>query len=75
MYRESTQAGATVLFLPPYSPDRMPIEIFWAKIKGFASRLSIDTQAKFDNAIDLAMRTISTDNCIGWIKHCGYPIR
>ena len=69
------RAGAIVLFLPPYSPNRMPIEKFWAKIKRFARRLLIDTRAKFDSANDLAMRTISSDSCIGWIKHCGYTIR
>lgn len=27
------QAGCEVLFLPPYSPDLNPIEIFWANFK------------------------------------------
>ena len=26
-------AGCSVLFLPPYSPDLNPIEIFWANFK------------------------------------------
>ncbi len=27
------QAGCHILFLPPYSPDLNPIEIFWANFK------------------------------------------
>lgn len=27
------QAGCRILFLPPYSPDLNPIEIFWANFK------------------------------------------
>ena len=34
--------GATVIFLPPYSPDLNPIEKMWSKIKqilrGFKAR-------------------------------------
>jgi hypothetical protein len=26
-------AGAEPVFLPPYSPDRIPIEMMWSKIK------------------------------------------
>jgi len=28
-------AGATLLYLPPYSPDFNPIELWFAKLKGF----------------------------------------
>ena len=27
------QAGCRILFLPPYSPDLNPIELFWANLK------------------------------------------
>ena len=40
--RCDNQMGATVIFLPPYSPDLNPIEKMWSKIKqilrGFKAR-------------------------------------
>ena len=33
------QAGAHVLYLPPYSPDFNPIEMLWSKL-GFAEKVS-----------------------------------
>src|SRR5437762_11432211 len=31
-------AGASLLYLPPYSPDLNPIEQFFAKLKGYCAR-------------------------------------
>jgi transposase len=42
-----THAGATRLYLPPYSPDLNPIELCFAKLKTIvrAARLSHDRDA------------------------------
>ena len=32
------KAGCMVLFLPPYSPDLNPIEVFWANFKKTVQR-------------------------------------
>ena len=32
--------GASVLFLPPYSPELNPIELAWAKLKHFVKKRS-----------------------------------
>jgi transposase len=50
--------GATVLFLPPYSPEFNPIERAWAKLKDFVRRLPTLTRAAFDSAIASAMDAV-----------------
>ena len=44
-------AGCTLLFLPPYSPDLNPIEIFWANFKA-KIRCVIRQFTKLSEAID-----------------------
>jgi transposase len=38
------QAGATVLFLPAYSPDLNPIEKMWSKVKACLRSAEARTQ-------------------------------
>lgn len=66
------QAGAEVLFLPPYSPEFNPIEKAWAKLKQLLRRASTLTRDAFDNAVARAIDTINFDDIIGWIRHAGY---
>jgi transposase len=49
-------AGCSILFLPPYSPDLNPIEIFWANLKAKIRRI-IDACASLQQAVDLAFRS------------------
>ncbi len=46
-------AGCRLLFLPPYSPDLNPIEIFWANLKA-KIRASISIFSTLSQAIDHA---------------------
>lgn len=41
------QAGHTLLYLPPYSPDFNPIEKKWAQIKSLRKKLSCSIQKLF----------------------------
>lgn len=67
-------AGATILFLPPYSPEWNPIEKVWAKLKEFVRRKSTDTRDLFDDAVAEAMGMISRADLRAWFAHCGYKI-
>jgi transposase len=68
------QVGASVVFLPPYSPDLNPIEKLWSKLKESVRRQITDTREMFDNAVARAIDTITNSDLFGWISHCGYRI-
>jgi transposase len=66
------QAGAEVLFLPPYSPDLNPIEKMWSKVKAFLRSVEARTQAALIEAIGLALQTVTAQDAINWFASCGY---
>lgn len=68
------QAGAEVLFLPPYSPDLNPIEKMWSKIKNSLRSSAARDYPKLIKAIALALDKISIEDTIGWFASCGYNI-
>lgn len=73
--RAAIQAvGATILFLPPYSPEFNPIERAWAKLKDFIRRLPTLTRDDFDDAVASAMDAISADDVHGWTAFAGYDL-
>jgi len=65
-------SGAELLYLPPYSPDFNPIELMWSKIKAHLRKSKARTWDALVQAIADALKTITTEDCIGWFKHCGY---
>jgi len=67
-------AGATVLFLPPYSPEFNPIERAWAKLKDYVRRLDTLTREAFDAAIAAAIDHVSLLDISGWTRHAGYDL-
>lgn len=71
--REAIEAqGATVRYLPPYSPDYNPIEKLWSKLKEAIRRACTDTRERFDQAVAAAMDSITATDLAGWFRHCGY---
>lgn len=66
-------AGATLLYLPPYSPDFNPIENMWSKVKQFLKSVAARTFDALCDAIAEALRLVTPDDCVGFFNHCGYP--
>ena len=66
--------GATVLFLPPYSPEYNPIETAWAKLKEILRRLPTLSRDAFDDAVSAAMTAVSTADVRAWSLHAGYSL-
>ena len=65
-------AGATVRYLPPYSPDFNPIEPMWSKVKGVLRSLAARTVEGLHDAIGTALATVTPTDCAGFFRHCGY---
>ena len=66
--------GASVLFLPPYSPDLNPIELMWSKMKAILRKLKIRSKELLDDAIAFALDSISISDIAGWFRHDGYAL-
>jgi transposase len=64
--------GATVCFLPPYSPDLNPIEKMWSKVKAFLRKAKARTLDALLEAIHDALRSVTASDVLGWFKECGY---
>lgn len=65
------EAGCWVVFLPTYSPDLNPIELAWSKIKQFLRKVEARTRDALEEAIALAIETITSQDAANWFKHCG----
>lgn len=67
-----TQAGATVLFLPAYSPDFNPIEKMWSKVKTLLRSAEARTPQELVHAIGRALIQVTAKDALGWFVSCGY---
>ena len=65
-------AGATLLLLPPYSPDFNPIEQAISKVKGVLRKLARRTVDALFDAIGEALASVGSDDARNYITHCGY---
>jgi transposase len=69
---ESVQA--TLLPLPPYSPDFNPIEQCWSKLKERLRATEARTREALEQAITRAFASITATDARGWFQHCGYRL-
>jgi transposase len=65
-------AQATLMFLPPYSPDLNPIEQLWSKVKTFLRRAKARTEEGLYEAIGAALKTVTAEDAINWFSCAGY---
>ena len=67
-------AGASVIYLPPYSPDFNPIEMMWSKMKAYLRKIKARTKGLLENAIADALKHVTTSDILGWFNENGYTI-
>lgn len=65
-------AGATVRFLPAYSPDLNPIERMFSKVKAILRRLKARTFEALVAALGEALNAVELSDIRGWFGHAGY---
>ncbi len=64
--------GASVRYLPPYSPDLNPIEMAFAKLKAHLRRAAARTLEELQDAVAHSLTTFSPDHCQGFFRHAQY---
>jgi transposase len=71
--REAIEAvGASVLYLPPYSPDLNPIEQVFAKLKNILRKAAARSRDALWDAIAGALDAYPPNECRRYILNAGY---
>jgi transposase len=71
--REAIEArGATLLFLPAYSPDLNPIEQVFAKLKALLRRAEPRTRERLWNTIGSTLDRFKPAECQNYFANSGY---
>jgi len=71
--REAIEAaGATLLYLPPYSPDLNPIELAFAKLKALLRKAAERTAESLWNRIGALLDDFTPAECANYFRHDGY---
>ena len=71
--REAIESvGASVWYLPPYSPDLNPIEKLWSKVKAWLRRIAARSVEGLIQAVGEALRAVDANECRAYFRSCGY---
>ena len=65
-------AAASVLYLPPYSPDLNPIEQLFAKLKALLRKAAARTKDELWSTIGRLLATAPPTECARYLHHCEY---
>lgn len=66
------KVGASVLYLPPYSPDLNPIELAFAKLKWLLRSAAERTVEGLWSLLGKLLDAFPPDECLRYLLHCGY---
>ncbi len=64
--------GATMMILPPYSPDFNPFEQAFSKIKSILRKAAARTVIALEDAIVTALNSFSASECANYFTNSGY---
>jgi len=67
-------AGATLLYLPPYSPDFNPIEMAFSKLKAILRKAAARTVTDLWEAIAGALDAFTQSECQNYFAPAGYDL-
>jgi transposase len=66
------KVGASLRYLPPYSPDLNPIEQFFAKLKSLLRKAAARTLETLIEAIAHALAKFEPAECANFLRNSGY---
>lgn len=66
------QAGASLWYLPPYSPDLNPIELAFSKIRWLMQSAGHRSVEELWSDTQRMLDAITPSNAVGYFRHCGY---
>jgi transposase len=64
--------GATLLYLPPDSPDLNPIEQVFAKLKTLLRKAAVRTKDALWSTIGQVLDSFPAEECQNYLTNCGY---
>lgn len=71
--REAIEArGASLTFLPAYSPDLNPIEQVFAKLKALLRKAEPRNRQSLWNSIGQSLKRFGAAECRNYLRHSGY---
>jgi transposase len=68
------QTGASLCYLPPYSPDFNPIEKCWAQMKQILRTLKARSVTALQQGLSEALAHLTSQNAANYFRHCGYSL-
>jgi transposase len=73
--REAIEAaGATLRYLPAYSPDLNPIEQAFSKLKAALRKGAARTVTRLLKLIGRLAKTLAPEECANYFQHAGYGV-
>lgn len=71
--REAIEAaGATLCYLPPYSPDFNPIEQLFAKLKALLRKAAERSVERLWHRIGALLSAFTAEECTNYFRNAGY---
>ena len=67
-------AGAKLIYLPPYSPDLNPIEQAFSKLKNLLRTAAARTARAVRRVIKKALSAFSPQECAAYLRNSGYSV-
>jgi transposase len=67
------RAGLAHRYLPSYSPDMIPIEPAWSKLKAGLRAVGARSKEALEAALGPALAAITAQDAHGWFRLAGYP--
>ena len=64
--------GASLVYLPPYSPDYNPIELLFSKFKWLLRSIADRTVEALWQTCGKLLDEFSESECRNYFRHCGY---